>query len=393
MAEPAVRIEIPEHMQFMIDEGMAVDPNASPDPAPAPVPDPEPAPIAPQLVADPPPAPVADPPPAPAPADTDFDQKYSARVQESLSKRFGADFGSLDVLEGKYKQNTERLTELEKQNKILGAKASASIEWADESIAEYNTFAKETGIKSYPVFSRIKGITKETVEAKPLDALITQKIIENPDFASDIDYLKRRILKDYGFASTEEFEANENPDITMDIQFDAKNAFKKIEEYQAKIKSPEAVDYEKQIQEKEQLISESKEQLRGVVDKMTGSLQRYVFQPTEGEPYEFTFDDKTVAEMKSAIIEAQAVEKDPYDQKAYQSNINNVYGMAVAKNIGKIMSSHAKSVREMTEEQYRKSYGNPSAAVPIVGDPRHTSGVDVSASDQVMAWEQSRNQD
>ena len=383
-------VEVPAHLQFMIDDGIANDPTKGDDPAPPAPPAPPTPPV--------PPAPLVPPgndpaPPAPpTPEDVAFDTRFQERLGKMFTEKFGEEAKNVDDIHKLYTSSKERETSYQEEKKILEAKASASIDWADDSIAEFNSFAKETGIISYPIFQRIKGNSKETAAANPLDALITQEIIDNPEYADNPDYFKRRILKKYGFESAEEFEANDNEDIAMDMKVDANQALKKITEYQSKIKKPEAVDYEKQQKDRQQLFSETSDKLRGVVDKMTDGLSKFVYAPAEGIPYEFKFDEKTVTSMKESIVRNQAGLKDPYDQKAYQQNINNVYAMAVASNIKEIMASHATNVRGLTDEEFRKQYTNPSAIDPKDGDPRNTSGSLKTDSDIAFEWAMGKRQ-
>lgn len=393
---------LPSHMQKLVDGGVLKNPDTPANPPADPPADPpanppkqDDPPADPPKPADPPATPPSSPSQSEPKTPDNFDELYSGRLQKDLSSKFGEEITSIDDLHSNYSESQKKLDELRKQNEVLKLKAERELEFADPVIGEFNSFAKETGITNMTVFNKIKNVDAEKAKSNPLEILVTEQILENPDYADKEDFFRKQVLKKYGFESAEDFHSNENEEITMQMQIDANRAFKKIAEKKEKIKAPEAVDYEKQLEERNKTIADNQEKLRGVVTKMSDGLKKYKYKPAEGTDFEFDFefDDETVGEMQKAIVDLQSKSDKPFDQDSFQKTVAGVYSNAVMRNLPKIMDAYAKSVREMTDETYRKTYTNPSATQPKEGDPRQTSGGTMSASDQAMAWSRKRFQD
>ena len=64
---------------------------------------------------------------------------------------------------------------------ILKLKAKPKHNFANDDIAKFNEFVRETGIKDVGVFNKINGT--DVANMNDMDALVMQHIIENPTLA------------------------------------------------------------------------------------------------------------------------------------------------------------------------------------------------------------------
>lgn len=98
-----------------------------------------------------------------------------------------------------YQTKKERLDILEKENAEIKGR---SPQFADPEIAEYNAWVSNGGIKDYAAFKLIKNVETSTLDS--VDAIIAQRIIQNPEYKGLEGMLKREIVEKYKLVSTED---------------------------------------------------------------------------------------------------------------------------------------------------------------------------------------------
>jgi len=201
--------------------------------------------------------------------------------------------------------------------------------------------------------------------------------------------LKAVILKELGFQSEEDFKSDENPETAYRIQRRAKEAMARVSEMKGKIKAPESVDYEQKLQEQNAQRLKTTEALNPVIEKLVPNLQKYTFKENdEATPYEFDFDEETVKKSKQIVLNHMLNSPDPYSPETLNEALSIAHSIAESMNRAQIMSSFARNIRNMSEEEFRKRHSKPSAADPKLGEARKTGGENVE-SDSDAAYNMS----
>lgn len=127
-----------------------------------------------------------------------------------------------DDVKADYQTKAQRLAELEKENTEIKGR---SPQFADPEIAEYNAWVANGGQKDYGIFSMVRSVDSAALDG--VDAIVAQKVIENPNFKGFEPQLKQEIIDQYQLESTDD-----RPLTDEQIKFN--RAKLKVEETKAK---------------------------------------------------------------------------------------------------------------------------------------------------------------
>lgn len=105
---------------------------------------------------------------------------------------FGEEFTNWDSVKTEIPQRLSRITELQKEIEAL--KGRPDYEFASPEIAEFNAFAKNTGVSDFGVFNQVRTITPENA---PIELMVLKQVMENPAYRGKEGDLKAKIMKDY----------------------------------------------------------------------------------------------------------------------------------------------------------------------------------------------------
>lgn len=105
---------------------------------------------------------------------------------------FGEEFKDWDAVKTEIPQRLSRLNELQQEIETL--RSRPDYEFASPEIAEFNSFAKNTGVIDFGVFSQVKTITPENA---PIDLMVLKQVMENPAYRGKENDLKAKIMRDY----------------------------------------------------------------------------------------------------------------------------------------------------------------------------------------------------
>lgn len=145
---------------------------------------------------------------------------------------------SLNILDSLQERDTlrQKVTDLETQ---LGKKPKHS--FASDDLAKFNEFARETKIDSYEVFRKLN--STDIANMDDMDALIWQRISEDPELAADVQRVRKNFERKFdvdkakieaGDMTQEEYDDN-----LFSMRTEARNAKKKLQELKGNIKMPE----------------------------------------------------------------------------------------------------------------------------------------------------------
>jgi len=130
----------------------------------------------------------------------------------------------------------QKIKDLETQ---IGKKPKHS--FVNDDLAKFNEFVRETGISNYEVFRKLNSV--DIANMDDMDALIWNRISEDPDLVADIPRVRKNFERKFdvdkakieaGDLTQEEYDDN-----LFNMRTEARNAKKKLQEIKEKIKMPE----------------------------------------------------------------------------------------------------------------------------------------------------------
>ena len=247
------------------------------------------------------------------------------------------------------KELSERLQEIE----------SRQPEFADPEVAEYNAWIKNGGTKNYSLFNRIKSVGQETSD---IDALVLQKVLENPAYIGHEEKLKAEILKDIPIVSTDDVELSE-----QDIAFNKAKLSEKATKAREYLKSQQEklqVPATAATTDKAAVIAKRKEDWTAATETMFSALKtiplQRVVKEGDKEKFEKVLDyqipDHLIQSYKEQMISIYPNHADatPENLKIAQANVmKNI----VFENLPYLFSSLLDAEKLKWEEEQEKIYG------------------------------------
>lgn len=282
---------------------------------------------------------------------------------------FGEDFKDKDWAHVKsvLDERNEKLTTLEKEKAELAARQP---DYADPEVAEYNAWIKNGGIKNHNIFTRVKNAGAEMSD---IDAVITQRVLENPAFIGSEDLLKEEILSELPIVSTAE-----NPLTEAQIKFN-----------QAKItdKAIKAREYLKTQQDKLQVpvapaavdnsavIAKRKENWSAATDQMFSKIKSvplHTVVKKDGGKEEFVkvldyqVPENLVPQYKERLVTLFSNYGDVDENTLKQLHGEFQKGF-ISENYPYMLAQALEQQRTQLEEEYDKKYGGGLTPKPPGG--------------------------
>jgi len=232
--------------------------------------------------------------------------------------------------------------------------------FANDEIALFNEFVKETGIRDYGVFQKINSVDPANMD--PMDALVIRYILKNPSFAGKEAQVKKYFEKKYNIdpelVSEDELEINK-----VGMQAEGENAKMELKSLKEKLKVPQStVSSEPQ----KELTPEMKAELVSKwndVGKRVSDVFSKIPIPIKGT-------DSPVVSYALSEDERREIEKFVTDyalenrMELNEANVNLVgrivYGQIILGKLPEIVHSVFEKARQMTEKEIHNLYTNPS---------------------------------
>lgn len=314
--------------------------------------------------------PKTDPPKADPPKNV---PDRSAIESAILSEMFGEQYRTVDdVKKANIPASLQELVTLRQKTHDLETqlKAKPKHNFASDDIAKFNEFSRETGLKNFEIFNQLSAVT-DIANMTPIDALVLNHIVENPEFASTPARVRKYFETKYNVeGAKEKIEAgeltqDELDNRMMDMAIAAKTAKTRLGELKGKIKMPEipAEDNtggpKKWTPEIEKTQRESWTKVNEVMGKELSTIS--IPMKDSKEP----IINFVVPEEAQKAIMKDAVEYAVSNQlEVTQENLQPIAifmrDRYIMNNLGLITHSIFEKARTMTEKEYLEKYNNPS---------------------------------
>lgn len=324
-----------------------------------------------------PPAATTPPATTPPPATPKPTSEAGPKPDETgiLKEIFGDQFTSVEDL--KKINIPERLKEAETlrqqiqalsaEKEQLSSKLSAKpkTSFANDDVALFNEFVRNTGIKSFDVFSRLNGADMANID--DMDAIVLSKLVDNPTLASKEPQLRKHIEKMFNVDP----ESVEEDDLEVNKIGLAEEGYKaklKLQELKGKLKIPEQSPDEDSVNQK--WTPEQETQVKTIWSTASRAMgeklsQIPLYLPGSKEP----LTNFVVSEDVMKAIEAEAInnavgKRMDANQENITSTAKFMYSEIIARNLDKILHTVFEKARSLTDKEVREKYHNPSPIKP-----------------------------
>ena len=249
----------------------------------------------------------------------------------------------------------EEKTALEEK---LAAKPKTN--FANDEVALYNEFVKETGTHDYGVFNKINSADLATLE--PMEALITKYVLDHPEQSGKEPQIRKYFEKKYNVDPEQvddaELEVNKLPMVA-----DGATAKKELQVLKDKLKVPEIADDPSTPKE---LTPEAKATLESgwsnVGQQVSTALAKLKVPIKDGKEalldYEISeSEQKEITEFVKGYAVENQMELNETNAKTISTM---VYNQLMINKLPEIVHSVFEKARSLTEEQVHALYANPS---------------------------------
>ena len=276
---------------------------------------------------------------------------------ELLKEIFGDRFKSVEEAKKVIPDVFQQIETLrqEKENLEKKLQEKPKTDFADDEVALYNEFVRNTGVKSYDLFRRIN---EQDIDAMDdLDKLVLKKVIENPKLIGQEDKVRAYLEKRYGLTEGE-FEPEEIEINKIGLASEVATVTKELKEMKENLKVPEPATKEIPPEEVEKM----KEDWKKVGTVMIGKIKE-IPVPVNGSDtplMTFKIPEEQLADLENEVAEYAVKNGFELNEKNVKAIGNIIYNMAVISNFDKIVKSVFEKARSMTAEEVHSFYENPS---------------------------------
>jgi len=234
--------------------------------------------------------------------------------------------------------------------------------FANDEVALYNEFVRETGTKDYGVFSRINNAEVATMDS--MEALVTKHILDNPNLAGKEANVRKYFEKKY----------NVDPDLVdeddlainrIGMEADGATAKRSLQSLKEKLKVPEPII---DVQKPKALTPEEKTKLQAgwgnIGEQVSTALGKLKVPIKNGKDslLDYEISDSEKKEI-TEFVKGYAVEN---QMELNETNVKTVstmvYNQLMINKLPDIVHSVFEKARSLTEEQVHSLYENPSPA-------------------------------
>jgi hypothetical protein len=249
----------------------------------------------------------------------------------------------------KVKTELSEFKELKAKYEELSTKSS--IDFADESVAEFNAYVKNTGNKDYTAFLQLKNASEDL---DPIEAMILKATIENPDYRGKEDLLRSKLIKENGLDpninDSDEIEFNK-----IALKQKSKEVFDWLRDNKNKLGTAK-VDPETAKQAK--VLAETK--WMEIANEKIGTKSKLTiptYQEGKVVPFtEFEIKPELASQYKTAFAKMMSesnYEVNPKNVEAMEQEFNNRF---IVNNLPQIMADalqkHGNTLKQQWEDQY-----------------------------------------
>jgi hypothetical protein len=296
-----------------------------------------------------------------AAAETEIELTEAHR-SKLLNEMFGDKFTSIDEVKESFKLLDEVPSLRERSTKLQEQLEDKYNPFANEEVARFNHFVKETGINDMKVYAKVSSIGSET---DPIDVLVTQHVVENPEYAGQEGKLKNFLVSKYGL-DPEKYDEEELENNKFALQLESSKALKSIEALKSKITEFKPVDFEALATQKEEQAKQEQQKLASGWSEIVAKLPEHIpaFKVDLGEgkgEFEYAYTAEQKKSIEKDVLDYLVGYKLPMTKESVQSALSFAQNRVYQSNQKEIYKSFAEKISNDIRAQYDKEFVNPSA--------------------------------
>jgi hypothetical protein len=297
-----------------------------------------------------------------------------------LKEIFGDQFTSVDDLKKtnipeklkEAEQLRQRLEQLSTENKDLSSKLSVKPKsnFADDDVALYNEFVRETKIKSYDIFNKLNG--SDLVNMDPKEAIILARLLEEPELIKMEPQLRKRVETTYN-VDPEKIDEDEVEINKFKLAEDGIKAKRKLQEFKSKLKIPEPEAEKPTIPqwtpEQEKEITTQWSAANKAMGEKLSKIPIYLPVPKDSKEPAVPFINFAIPEEMQKAIMKEATSLAINDRLGIDENTltkvaKYMYSELILRNLDGIAHSIFEKARSLSDKEVRERYHNPT---PLTG--------------------------
>jgi hypothetical protein len=263
--------------------------------------------------------------------------------------------GLLEEVKNLRQEKTDLTTKLESKPKT---------DFADDEVALYNVFVKETGIKDFGSFKKIH--QSDVANMNPVDALIVRHVLENPGVDYDEGKLRRFFERKYSYDPELKGQGDEDNDhAEMLLAEDAQKAKRALKEVKDKLIVPEPEFEAPPVKE---LTEEEKSALTqgwtGVGAKVSEALAKLKvpIKNRKEALLDYEITEQEQKEVNNFVTQYAVENQMELNEQNVKVVSTMVYNQLMINKLPEIVHSVFEKARSMTEADIHALYENPSPA-------------------------------
>lgn len=274
-------------------------------------------------------------------------QQTTATAAFNFTETFGEGYD-----QDRVKAELNEFKELKAKYEQLAANPLA--DFADESVAEFNAYVKNTGNKDYSAFLQLKNASEDL---DPIEAMILKATIQNPEYRGKEEFLRNKLMKENGLDPTI-FESDEIEFNKIALKDKSKEVFDWLRDNKNKLGTakvdPEAAKQAKVLAETKWLdIANEK---IGAKSKLTIPT----YQDGKIVPFtEFEIKPELAAQYKTAFAKMMSesnYEVNPKNVEVMEQEFNNRF---IVNNLPQIMADALQKHENTLKQKWEDQYGGP----------------------------------
>jgi len=296
------------------------------------------------------------------PATSPDDAYTKSGVLPPVKEIFGTEFeyDDWDKVKSEVPQAIKQAKEYQqKMQEIEDLKNLNGNPFANESIAKWNEFTKQTGIDNYSVFNYVT--TLDLTSADPIEIMVADEIIRNPEYIGEAGerHIREKLMKKHGVDPTENTEE--------EIKFNKIALNKEVSTIRERLKGYQEVKFnpissdsiQRSIDEKTQAFKP--QIIKGISDITSIPINAVDKDGKETKVIDFTIPESfiaSVADKMASLFASQGLE---LNEKTIPDLRGAVINNAILENFGRIIHAAVTKREQEIEEQYDIRLNNPSA--------------------------------
>lgn len=304
-----------------------------------------------------------------------------AIVSGRLKEIFGDRFTNVDELKkANIPAQLQELETLRQKTQSLETQLQTKPKhhYANDDIAKFDEFVRSTGIKDAGVFNKLN--VTDVTNMDNMDALVLQHIVDNPSLAGKEPQVRRYFEMKFnvdpnkidpkkvesGDLTQEELEQNklEYETNLIGVASEGGKAKSKLQELKSKIKMPEipADDTDKKVKWTPEIEVKQKADWTKVNEKMGEEFKTIPIRMkgSDAPIVNFVLPEETKKVILTNALDYAVSNQMEINEANVTSVATQMYSEAILSNMSEIAHAIFERARSMTEDEYLKTYHNPS---------------------------------